>query len=87
MRRLMLVTKNHGIPGSWRPHRNMACFADRDLVNRANAMRDRVRRWTTIPACVGIAPTKTLAKLANAAAKKNLLFDDVANLRDPAPRS
>lgn len=62
-------------------------FADRDLVDHANAMRDQVRRWTTIPTCVGIAPTKTLAKLANAAAKKNPLFDGVADLRDPVLRS
>ncbi|MEG8016909.1 Y-family DNA polymerase [Sphingomonas sp. LR55] len=46
-------------------------FAGRNLVEHANAMRDQVQRWTTIPTCVGIAPTKTLAKLANAAAKKN----------------
>ncbi len=30
----------------------------------------RVRRWTGIPVAVGIAPTKTLAKLANRLAKK-----------------
>ncbi|MBB4050142.1 DNA polymerase V [Sphingomonas zeae] len=62
-------------------------FANRDLVAHANAMRDQVRRWTTIPTCVGIAPTKTLAKLANAAAKKNPLFDGVADLRDPVLRT
>lgn len=62
-------------------------FMDRDLVAHANDMRDQVRRWTTIPTCVGIGPTKTLAKLANAAAKKNPLFDSVADLRDPAIRT
>ncbi len=62
-------------------------FADRDLVGHANGMRDQVRRWTTIPTCVGIGPTKTLAKLANAAAKKNPLFDGVADLRDETIRS
>ncbi|MES3057385.1 Y-family DNA polymerase [Sphingomonas faeni] len=62
-------------------------FAGRNLVEHANAMRDQVQRWTTIPTCVGIAPTKTLAKLANAAAKKNPLFDGVADLRDPVLRS
>ena len=62
-------------------------FADRDLVAHANAMRDQVRRWTTIPTCVGIGPTKTLAKLANAAAKKNPLFDGVADLRDDPLRN
>ena len=33
-------------------------------------MRKRVKQWTGIPVSVGIAPTKTLAKLANRLAKK-----------------
>lgn len=33
------------------------------------AVRERVQQWTGITVCVGIAPTKTLAKLANHAAK------------------
>jgi len=45
-----------------------------------------VRQWTTIPTCVGIAETKTLAKLANAAAKKNADFNGVADLRDAGVR-
>jgi DNA polymerase V len=57
-------------------------FSDRDLTAHVNAMRAQVRRWTTIPTCVGIGPTKTLAKLANATAKKNPLFDGVADLRE-----
>ncbi|WP_267381090.1 MULTISPECIES: Y-family DNA polymerase [unclassified Sphingomonas] len=66
---------------------DLTAFADRDLVNHANGMRDQVRRWTTIPTCVGIGPTKTLAKLANAAAKKNPLFDGVADLREDVMRN
>lgn len=61
-------------------------FEDRDLVAHVNGMRDQVRRSTTIPTCVGIGATKTLAKLANAAAKKNPLFDGVADLRDDTIR-
>jgi nucleotidyltransferase/DNA polymerase involved in DNA repair len=61
-------------------------FEDRDLVAHAHAMRDQVRLWTTIPTCVGIAETKTLAKLANAAAKKDPRFGGVADLRDDAAR-
>ena len=34
-------------------------------------IRQRVLQWTALPVCVGIAPTKTLAKLANHIAKKN----------------
>jgi len=65
---------------------DFAGFEHLDLVHHARAMRDQVLQWTTIPTCVGIAPTKTLAKLANAAAKKNPLFDGVADLRDEAIR-
>ncbi|WP_136685842.1 Y-family DNA polymerase [Falsirhodobacter xinxiangensis] len=46
----------------------------------ATAMRAAVRRATGIPTCVGIAPTKTLSKLANYAAKKNPIFGGVCNL-------
>lgn len=65
---------------------DLSPFADRDLVAHANGMRRQVQRWTTIPTCVGIGPTKTLAKLANAAAKKNPLFDGVADLRNETIR-
>lgn len=40
-----------------------------DLGARAAAVRERVLRWTGLPCCVGIASTKTLAKLANHVAK------------------
>jgi DNA polymerase V len=62
-------------------------FEHLDLVAHARAMSAQVRSWTTIPTCVGIGPTKTLAKLGNAAAKKNPLFDSVADLRDEPTRN
>ena len=65
---------------------DLAGFEDRDLAAHAHAMRDQVRQWTTIPTCVGIAETKTLAKLANAAAKKQERFGGVADLRDEEVR-
>lgn len=40
-----------------------------DLVKRATAVRQRILQWVGIPCCVGIGPTKTLAKLANYIAK------------------
>lgn len=51
------------------------CFVDLagvggDLVARANRLRERLARWIGIPSCIGIAPTKTLAKLANHVAKE-----------------
>ncbi|MDX1803600.1 MAG: translesion error-prone DNA polymerase V subunit UmuC [Alcanivorax sp.] len=40
------------------------------LVNLGRTIRERIDRWVGVPVCVGIAPTKTLAKLANHAAKQ-----------------
>ncbi len=43
-----------------------------DLSAYGQRMRQQVRQWVGIPVCVGIARTKTLAKLANHCAKKGL---------------
>jgi DNA polymerase V len=40
-----------------------------ERIELARDMRATVLRWTGIPTCVGIGPTKTLAKLANHIAK------------------
>jgi DNA polymerase V len=45
-------------------------FGNFDLFEHAQAMRRHVRQWVSIPVCVGIGETKTLAKLANHCAKK-----------------
>jgi len=47
-------------------------FRPEDLADMGQRMRQRVRQWVGIPVCVGIAPTKTLSKLANHCAKKGL---------------
>lgn len=47
-------------------------------------LRSTTRNWTGIPTCVGIGTTKTLAKLANKAAKK--LPSGVCDLTDPEER-
>ena len=54
---------------------------DRETLCRD--MRETVRAWTGIPTCVGIGPTKTLAKLANHVAKKNPELGGVCDLTDP----
>jgi DNA polymerase V len=63
-------------------------FLDLSRIRNREALgleiRDRVLRWTGIPCCVGIGPTKTLAKLANKLAKKRGGFVDIA---DPADRA
>ena len=52
------------------------CFLDlagvRDPTALGLEIARTVRQWTGIPVAVGIAPTKTLAKLANRLAKKGL---------------
>ena len=65
---------------------DLAGFEDRDLAVHCGRMRDRVRQWTTIPTCVGIAQTKTLAKLANRVTKRDPALEGVADLRDDALR-
>ena len=42
-------------------------------------MKAAVRRNVGVPVCVGIAGTKTLAKLANKWAKNNAAFDGVCH--------
>lgn len=55
-----------------------------DLEQLGREIRARVLRDVGIPVGVGIAPTKTLAKLANWAAKKWPATGGVVDLRDPA---
>lgn len=47
-------------------------FSHFDLVEYGRQIRQHVCQWVGIPVCVGIAETKTLAKLANHCAKKGL---------------
>jgi DNA polymerase V len=42
-----------------------------DLIEYSRKIKNQVYKNTGIPVCVGVAPTKTLAKLANRTAKKN----------------
>ena len=55
-----------------------------ELDQLGREMRARVLREVGIPVGVGIAPTKTLAKLANWGAKKWSATGGVVDLRDPA---
>lgn len=54
-------------------------FKRRDLLVYGQQMRKRILEWTGLPVCVGIASTKTLAKLANHCAKKQPEFNGVCN--------
>jgi DNA polymerase V len=57
-----------------------------DLIAHGTVLKDTVRRWTGIPLSVGIAPTKTLAKLANRLAKKTPDANNVFSLLDQKRR-
>ncbi|MDH4235007.1 MAG: Y-family DNA polymerase, partial [Gallionella sp.] len=50
-----------------------------DLTNYAQTMRRAIRQCVGIPVCVGIASSKTLAKLANHVAKKQKRYDSVCD--------
>lgn len=58
-----------------------------DLVARSVALRDAVRRIAKIPTCVGIGPTKTIAKLANRVAKADRDGNGVCDLSTRAARA
>ncbi len=50
-----------------------------DHTEYAQRIRETIRRCVGIPVCVGIAPSKTLSKLANHVAKKNACFTGVCD--------
>lgn len=50
-------------------------------------LRAKVLQWTGIPTCVGIGPSKTLAKLANHIAKKNPEMGGVCDLTSQEARA
>ena len=61
------------------------CFLDLtgfsfvNLAEYGRTMSKRILDWTGLPVCVGIARSKTLAKLANHCAKKQPIFNGVCN--------
>ena len=57
-------------------------FTGRNLTEYGRLIHDTVRRWTGIPVSVGIAQTKTLAKVANHIAKKSARAAGVLDLTD-----
>lgn len=53
------------------------------LAPYGEALQRKIKRWTGIPVSVGIAKTKTLAKVANEIAKKSQKSQGVLNLASP----
>ncbi len=62
------------------------CFVDLTGIPKLRdvsyQMREHVMQWTGIPVCVGIGPTKTLAKLSNFVAKRHPRSKGVFNYND-----
>ena len=63
---------------------DMSSFSRFDLPDYASHMRRTVRLHTGIPVSVGIAPTKTLAKISNRLAKTNPHYQSVCVLKSHA---
>jgi DNA polymerase V len=66
---------------------DLSGFEHKDLEAYARDLRSTVKRWVGIPTCVGIGPTKTLAKLANHIAKQVPELGGVCDLTDEAIRA
>ncbi len=81
---LVPTVENYSIDESFL---NLGEFGDRDVEPLARELRDRVKQWVGIPTCVGVGPTKTLAKVANYAAKKRPQYAGVCDLRSAAVRA
>ncbi|HQS59459.1 MAG: DNA polymerase V subunit UmuC [Gallionellales bacterium 35-53-114] len=53
---------------------------DHNFSQYGQQIRQRIQQWLGLPVCVGFAPTKTLAKLANHVAKKRAEYRGVCDL-------
>lgn len=62
---------------------NLDGFGQRDLTDYGREIRATVKQWTGIPLSIGLAPTKTLAKLANRLAKKRIECGGVFEISQP----
>lgn len=68
------------------------CFLDltgfkvQNLTLYGQHIRQRVKQWVGLPACIGIGSTKTLAKLANHIAKKHPALNGVCDLNNLLPQ-
>lgn len=58
-------------------------FAHRNLTEYGREMKATIYQWTGIPVSVGIAPTKTMAKIASKIAKKSPKSKGVLDLTNP----
>ena len=57
-------------------------FKNYELNTYCRHMREKVKKWVGIPVSIGLSETKTLAKIANHLAKKNLNYEGVCILKN-----
>lgn len=62
---------------------DLSQFASQNILQYTMQLRQMIKQWIGIPVSIGIAPTKTLAKIANSLAKKQ---NKLVDLRDPKVR-
>ncbi len=85
-KRFMIVLAQFVPPDDQEIYSIDECFLDfthhplSDVTAHGHLMRDRVKRWTGLPVCVGFGATKTLAKMANNVAKKQPQWCGVCDL-------
>jgi DNA polymerase V len=78
----------------WSPNQEIysidECFLDlsgmADLTRYGQQIRSGIRQCVGIPVCIGIASSKTLAKLANHVAKKQMHYDGVCDFNAMSAR-
>jgi DNA polymerase V len=60
------------------------CFLDfhgfSETIKHGQEIRQIIKQWLGLPVCVGIGPSKTLAKLSNFIAKKRTQYDSVFDI-------
>lgn len=59
---------------------DLSQFKRYDLTDYGHKIRSTIKQWLGIPVSIGIAETKTLAKIANKIAKKSIKADGVLDL-------
>ncbi|MBN1972171.1 MAG: Y-family DNA polymerase [Sedimentisphaerales bacterium] len=71
-----------GLSRDYHPHpdKNNQDEAATPLTEYGHRMRQTIKKWTGMPVSIGIAETKTLAKIANHLAKRSAEFDGVMDL-------
>lgn len=55
---------------------------DQHISTYARSIQQTVKQWVGIPVSIGVAPTKTLAKLANEISKKHTTYSGIFNFFD-----